>query len=155
MMQPARENTEVDAVTSRRRKSFAANVRRGRRFETEERAGWSHVPKAFLRHEAKTSWAGRRGRIDLKIDDNDGSVTIVEIKSTRWDTLRSDRIRSTALRHARQVWRYINDHIDHRQKDVFAGIVYEHKPVDADVRHLVEQLLNDRFIQVAWRKELS
>lgn len=134
---------------------FRANLLRGRRFEAEERAGWGHVAKQHIRLEAPTTWASKHGRIDIKIDEDDGSVAIVEIKATDWNALPSTRIRATAQRHARQVWRYVNDHVESQGKDVCAGIVYEHEPRLRAVRLLVEQLLNDRCLQVVWRKERS
>ncbi len=35
---------------------------------------------------------------------------------------------------------------------VFAGLVYEHEPRRTEVRLNVENVLNERFIQVVWRK---
>jgi hypothetical protein len=134
---------------------FTKNIRSGRRFESEERAGWAHVPREHVRHEAATKWQSKKGRIDIKIDEGSGVVTLVEIKASNWDALKPERIRATALRHARQVWRYINDFSDNQGKDVFAGIVYENEPANPEIRRVVEQILNDRFIQVAWRKEKS
>ena len=85
--------------------TFEENIRRGRRFETEEKAGWSHIPRDQIQCEATTTWESKRGRIDIKIDERDGSVAIVEIKATNWDALMPKSIRPTAHRHARQVWR--------------------------------------------------
>ena len=132
--------------------TFQENVRRGRRFEAEERAGWSHLPKQHIQWEASTTWASKRGRIDIKIDQRDGSAAIVEIKATDWDGLPPKRIRPTAQRHARQVWRYINDYVELQRKDVCAGVVYENEPSQDQVRALVEQVLNERFIQAVRRK---
>lgn len=73
------------------------------------------------------------------------------MKATDWDGLRPQNIRPIALRHARQVWRYINDLVETHGKSVFAGIVYEREPRNLEIRVQVEEILNGRFIQVAWR----
>jgi hypothetical protein len=94
---------------SRKRTSgeFEEAWRRGRAFEVEERAGWDHVPEEHIQFEAATTWESKRGRIDIKIDDGK-DIAVVEIKATDWDRLKPGSIRSTALRHARQIWRYID-----------------------------------------------
>jgi hypothetical protein len=130
---------------------FSENVRRGRRFEAEEKAGWNHIPVKRIHFEASTIWSSKRGRIDIKIDENDGSVTIIEIKSTNWDALSQHRIRCTSQHHARQLWRYINDYLLNQSMDVCAGIIYENEPNNRQVGILVEQVLNDQGIQVVWR----
>jgi hypothetical protein len=132
---------------------FQENMRRGRHFEAAERKGWRHFAKEHRHYEAVTAWASRRGRIDIKIDEHDGVVAIVEIKATDWDALKRASIGRTAQRHVRQVWRYINDHVENQAKEVCAGVVYKHEPKNRETRFRVEQILNDRFIQVAWRKE--
>jgi hypothetical protein len=140
-------------MSSNRRRRFTQAVSRGRRFEAEERAGWSHIPRDQIGFEASTHWEGRRGRIDILIRDEDGSVAIAEVKATDWDRIRPHRIRPTALRHARQIWRYIEDHNTTQNRSVSPALVYEYPPRRQGVRAQVEQLLNDRFIQVVWRKD--
>jgi len=139
-------------MNGRRRTKFRKDIERGRKFEGEERSGWAHLPKEHVKFEAKTTWGSRRGRIDMKIDDEGGSVAIVEIKATDWDSIKSNRVRATAQRHARQIWRYINDHVGTQEKDVCPAIVYEFEPKRPESRSLVEEILNDRMIQVVWRK---
>lgn len=124
----------------------------GRRFEAEERNGWGHIPRGHIAFEARTVWESKAGRVDIKIDEKDGSVAIVEIKATDWDAVKPHRIRPTAQRHARQVWRYVNDHLEVQSKEVCPGVVYEYEPTNPEVQAQVEQVLNERFIQVVWRK---
>lgn len=134
------------------KRNYLVDTQRGRLFEMEERAGWDHVPKEFVSHETQTEWLTKKGRIDIRIDEQDGVVTIVELKATDWDRQKPERLRPNALRHARQVWRYINDYVENRGKVVFAGIVYENEPRSEAVRLAVEEIVNAKFIQVAWRK---
>jgi hypothetical protein len=96
---------------------------------------------------------GRRGRIDARIDEIEGlpgSVVISENKATDWDGLRRDRVRSTALRHARQIWRYIETELNVR-RDVIPALVYPRTPRTSGRRKEIEQILNAQLIQVVWR----
>src|SRR3712207_1681335 len=86
---------------------FHDDIRRGRAFEADERAGWDHVAREHIAFESPTSFGDKRGRIDIKIDEGEDYVVVVEIKATDWDKLKRDRVRATAQRHARQIWRYI------------------------------------------------
>jgi Holliday junction resolvase-like predicted endonuclease len=140
-----------DIVTKNRH--FQKAVRRGRQFEAEERAGWSHIQASSLAVEAPSVWSGRRGRIDILVDDGSGLVAIVEIKATDWDAIKRGRIRETALRHTRQIWRYIDDYIENKQVEVSPGIVYPFPPRTAGVREIVEAALDERGIQCVWRHE--
>lgn len=132
---------------------FLENVRRGRKFEAEERAGWNHIEKEHVKFEAPTSCGSKRGRVDIKIDEGETYIAIIEIKGTDWAHLKPQRVRFTAQRHARQIWRYVDDYLDNHGKEVCPALVYEYEPEDPTVRAEVEQILNDRCIQVVWRKE--
>lgn len=129
---------------------FDTNTRRDRRFEKIERAGWEHE-RSKLKTEAPTAWGTKRGRIDIRINEDDGSVSIIELKATNWDHIKPSRIRVTALRHACQVWRYINDFVENQKCQVCPGIIYEMEPTDPEVRRVVESALHERCLQVVWR----
>ncbi len=133
--------------------NFRKNIRRGQKFEAEEKAGWNHIPRRHKEFESQTAFGTKCGRIDIKIDESKGYVTIIEIKATEWDRLMPHRIRPTAQRHACQIWRYISDYVDTQGRDVCPALVYEFEPKDPCIRKLVEQILSDRLIQVVWRKE--
>ena len=70
---------------------FRNNIRRGRRFEAEEKAGWGHIAQTHIAFEASTSSGGKDGRIDIKIDEHLGYIAIVEVKATDWNKLRHHR----------------------------------------------------------------
>lgn len=144
-MDPSRK---AQRTTSSR---FREDVGRGRAFERVDRTGWQ-VPKGGeIRFEASTKWLGRRGRIDIRIDDPGNSVAVVELKATNWDKLGAHRVRATALRHARQLWRYVNAEVIDQRRDVCPGIVYEQEPREPSRRDLVERVLHAQCIQVVWR----
>ena len=132
---------------------FLENVRRGREFESEERAGWSHIAREHIKFESPTTWASRRGRVDIKVDEGESYIAIIEVKATLWDNLKPQSIRPTAQRHVRQIWRYADDQLENHGKEVCPALVYEYEPTDPSVRAEVEQILNDCLIQVVWRKD--
>jgi hypothetical protein len=131
---------------------FLRDVHRGREFEAEERAGWGHIDEGNIKFESPTIRGAKRGRIDIKIDENLPYIAIIETKATDWDNLKSHRIKATAQRHSRQIWRYIDDYLDNRGKEVCPALVYEFEPKDSRIKEEVEKILNDALIQVVWRK---
>lgn len=79
-------------------------------------------------------------------------VSMAEIKATNWDKIPEAKIRQNVLRHARQIWRYIESEIG-KGVDVAPGLIYPRSPRKKAVKDLVENLLNDRLIQCVWRKD--
>lgn len=133
-------------------KKFIQRVQRGRKFEEWERAQWNSELNSAAEFEAPTSWKGKRGRVDIKLRlEEDGNIVIVEIKATDWDKIMEKRVRPTALRHAHQIWRYIDAHLT--PLDVTPAIVYPSPPQTPGRRELLEKILNERGIQVVWREE--
>jgi len=80
---------------------FRAAIDRGRRFEDREKATWQKLDSGRAETEARTVFERRRGRVDVRVDEEDGSVSIVELKATDWDRMKANRVRPNALRHAR------------------------------------------------------
>src|SRR5919108_1936015 len=106
---------------------FIKRVQRGRKFEEWERSQWNSQLNSAAEFEASTSWKGKRGRVDIKLRvEDDGNIVIVEIKATDWDKIKDERVRPTALRHASQIWRYIEAHLT--PLDVTPAIVYPSPP---------------------------
>lgn len=138
-----------------RSKRFIENIRRGRKFEREEKAGWKHIGMDREKFEAPTIWGSKSGRIDIKIDEGLPFIAIIEMKATDWNRISRTNIRSTVQRHARQIWRYIDDYVENRGRDVCPSLVYERPPRSDRVKTEIEGILNERFIQVVWRKELG
>ena len=133
-------------------RDFLERVKRGRKFEAWERSQWTGDVNSAAEFEAFTQWKGKRGRVDIRLNiEEDEHVVIVEIKATAWDKLKEHRIRPTALRHARQIWRYIEDHLS--PLAVIPAIVYPAPPTTPGRKEQVDKILGERGIQVVWREE--
>ncbi len=131
-------------------KEFLNRIRRGRKFEVWERSKWGTNENKDALFEASSEWEGKRGRIDIKLHDSDeGHTVVVELKATNWNKIKGDRVRSNALRHARQIWRYIEAEL--RESPVLPAIIYPHIPKSIEKKEEVESILNERLIQVVWR----
>jgi hypothetical protein len=133
-------------------KTFRKRVRRGRKFEQWERKFWHEGANKLAEFEADTRWKGKRGRVDIRlVDAEEGHTVVVEIKATDWDVMKSHRVRPNALRHARQIWRYIEAEL--KRHSVLPALIYPRSPKTPGRKQEVEQILNDRLIQVVWRDE--
>lgn len=133
---------------------FPYRIDRGRRFENWERAFWKDGINALAEFETPTQWKGKRGRMDIRlVDAQEAYTVVVEIKSTNWDVMKPYRVRPNTLRHARQIWRYIEAEL--KSQPVLPAIVYSRPPKSLERKALVEALLNDCLIQVVWREEYS
>jgi hypothetical protein len=132
--------------------AFRKRVKRGRGFETWERSKWTRPGHEGIEAEAKTVWKGKRGRIDLRlvVDEGEGHSIVVEMKASDWDKMAPHRVRPNALRHARQLWRYINAELE--GGPVSPAIVYPVEPQTPGRKEEIETILRERFIQVVWRE---
>ena len=133
-------------------RDFLKRVKSGRKFEEWERSHWNGGINSAAEFEAPTQWKGKRGRVDIRLNlEEDGHIVIVEIKATNWDKLKEHRVRPTALRHASQIWRYIEDHLS--PLDVTPAIVYPPQPTIPGRKEQVQEIMDERGIQVVWREE--
>ena len=126
---------------------------RGRRVEATEKAEWTegNFKRSSFEHVLSTA-RGKRGRIDVLLEEEDGSVSIIEIKSTDWDSMAEHRVRPNILRHARQVMKYVYPFWEDGV-DVCPGLVYPHAPRSGARRTAVEATLEERCVQVIWADE--
>lgn len=139
-------------ATNRNWENFLQWIKRGREFEEKERSQWSPEDGEELSFEAPSRWQGKRGRIDIRLFDlEEGFTVVVELKATDWDRMAPHRIRPNALRHARQVWRYIEAELENY--DVVPALVYPSTPKTPGRKEEVESILHERFIQVVWRDD--
>ena len=137
----------------RTRRRFHKLVQRGREFEKKEKREWIGIKDGEAQFEVHTvNPKGLRGRIDIRINDLPDFVSVIEIKATDWDRILPHRVRPTALRHARQIWRYVDAELA-SETEVCPGIVYPSAPTDPSRRNLIEDTLNERGIQVVWYDE--
>lgn len=96
---------------------------------------------------------GSRHRVDVLVEDLGDCVSVVEIKNTGWDRMKPHRVRPNALRHAAQVWGYVEPWLDRARKDVVPGIIYRKVPKIRDRLNEIEECLHSRGIQVVWHEE--
>lgn len=138
---------------ARKKRPEPTQLRRGKRFEKKEKAGWTNLGDGKARFEKHVTTAkGRRGRVDIFIDELGGLVAVVEIKATNWDRIMPHRVRSNILRHARQVWKYVETFIEDGTV-VCPGIVYPKAPRKKGLKEQIEEGLNEQGIQVVWRDD--
>jgi hypothetical protein len=131
--------------------AFLHRVQRGRAFEAWERSQWTDDDHRGVEFESGVRDGRRRRRIDIKLDGpTRGTVVVVETKATDWDRMAPHRVRPNALRHARQVWRYIEAEIG-QGKAVFPALVYPAAPRTPGRREKIERALHARGIEVIWR----
>lgn len=125
---------------------------RGRRFEREELDRWERAWHAVQTQRSVTLPTGRRGRIDIALDEDDGSVSVIETKATDWDAMEDHRIRPNVRRHLRQLMGYVWFFWEHGI-DTHPALIYPTAPRIATRRALIEQLLEKACVQIAWRSE--
>lgn len=131
---------------------FIQRIRRGREFEQWERAQWKGDLNEQAQFEKQTEWQGKRGRIDIQlVDSQEGHTIVVEIKATDWDAMKPYRVRPNVMRHARQLWRYIEATL--QDQPALPAIIYPQSPRTVGRREEVETLLNEQLIQVVWRDD--
>lgn len=135
-----------------RAEAFRKEIIRGREFQTWERSRWTRPSHEGKKAEAPTAWKGKRGRVDLRlvVDDREGHSIVVEMKASDWDKMAPHRVRPNALRHARQLWRYVNAELE--GGPVSPAIVYPVEPQTPRRKEEIETILRERFIQVVWRE---
>lgn len=130
---------------------FLRRIKRGRHFEGWERAFWDGDLNSLARFEAQTVHKGKEGRVDILLYDRDeGNAIVVELKATNWDDMEPHRVRPNALRHARQLWRYIHAELED-DWEALPALVYPRTPKTPGRKESVESALHDRLIQVVWR----
>lgn len=128
-------------------------LQKGKAFEKKEKRGWTATGQKLAFEKAIIDPKGKKGRIDIYVPEaGKDVVSVAEVKVTDWDKIPKGRIRQNVLRHARQIWRYIEAELK-RKVDVSPGLIYPRAPRKRVVKALVEKLLNERLIQCVWRKD--
>jgi len=87
--------------------------------------------------------------VDVLIEGEDGSFSIVEVKATNWGVMAERRVRPNTLRHARQVMKYVDPFWEQRL-DVSPGIIHPQAPKSRARKLQIEAALANRSIQVVW-----
>ena len=119
---------------------------RGIRFEKAENAEWLDPPdiRAKAQERVKLS-SGGYGRVDVLIEGEDGSFSIVEVKAMNWDVMVERRVRPNTLRHARQMMKYV-DPLWEQRLDVSPGIIHPQAPKSRARKLQIEAALANRSI---------
>lgn len=133
-------------------------LKRGKRFQKVIQAEWAATAQRNVRSERWVlKQCGRRGRVDVFVDDSDpeGSVAIVEIKATDWDRMTDKAVRRNSRRQKSQVVGYIESQIKAggymptgEQKSVSPIIIFPKQPRDPQRRELIENLFLQEGIVV-------
>lgn len=131
---------------------------RGKAFHRQIQEEWLETAQGIILPEKTVQrLKGRKGRIDIFVDDDDPDekhVAIVEIKASDWDRMKSINVRRNALRHSNQIWSYIDTQLDDLEgKTVSPGIIYQKRPTNIKRLEEIERILNNRGIQVVWHDE--
>ncbi|MBT63773.1 MAG: hypothetical protein CML13_11235 [Puniceicoccaceae bacterium] len=107
-------------------------AKRGKAFERELENKWSASQGDVIQREVSVSNEGRKGRIDILIDEDPDIALILEVKSTDWDKIKRGRLREYALRHLRQLHRYVDAVMKTSSKTITIAITYPRRPRKED-----------------------
>jgi hypothetical protein len=135
-----------------------AQLRRGRAFEKRVQSDWQQTAEGNPQSEVTIpllsgltrTGRGKRGRMDLFVNETGDFVVVVEIKATDWDRILPKNVQRNLSSHRRQVWRYIDKHLGGDRVDVCPGIIYPTAPTTAGLKERVEEYLNEYGLQVVW-----
>ncbi len=132
-------------------------LREGKSFHRRVQADWRasgegsvHVERGVRLGPTPGTRHVRRGRLDIFVDSVGTFVVVVEIKSTNWDRIKARNAHRLLSSHRRQVWRYIDKHLNIDRVDVVPGIIYPRRPRAATRAQEVESYLNEWGLQVVW-----
>ena len=140
-----------------------AALRRGKAFHRLIQEEWETDQRTrgvAFREFGITKPGGRRGRIDLLIDEGEDWVAVVEIKASDWDAMREENLRRNARRQVRQIWDYIDSQLKPNEdgsidgREVCPGVIFPKVPLKPGRRDTVEALFNKEGIQVVWHDEI-
>lgn len=133
-------------------------LRRGRAFEKRVQEDWELTAVGKVNTEETIpllagltrTGRGKRGRMDIFVNDVGDYVVVVEIKATDWDRIIPKNIQRNLDSHRRQVWKYIDKYLDGDQVNVCAGIIYPTTPETPGLQDRIEEYLNSYGLQVVW-----
>ncbi|TFB12198.1 hypothetical protein E3V33_05715 [Candidatus Marinimicrobia bacterium MT.SAG.4] len=129
-------------------------LKRGKEFHKQVQNIWLQEAQGdILPERAITKLNGRKGRIDIFVDDDgNGEVAVAEIKDSDWGAMKPKAVRRNLNRYAKQLFDYIEPLVD-EGFNVSLGIIFRKQPKDPIRMQLVEDLFDERHIPVAWEDE--
>lgn len=126
---------------------------KGREFHKKIQKEWHESAEGFVCTEKTvTKPSGRKGRMDIFVKSDETLVAVIEIKGSDWDAMSQTTIRQNVRRQARQIWDYIDSQLA-SGRDVSPGIIFPERPKDSGRKNLIEKLLEEEGISVAWEDE--
>ncbi len=131
-----------------------SQLKRGKAFHKKMQVDWLKTAEGkILTEKGITKPSGRKGRIDIFVDD-DGSklVAVAEVKASDWDKMTETAIRRNARRQIKQIWDYIESQLNIK-KDVSPGVIFPKRPKDTARMKLIEELFEEEGIPVVWQDE--
>lgn len=96
---------------------------------------------------------GGSGRVDILVEELGDFISVIEIKSTDWDSISKANIESNIRRQIRQIWNYIDALFEESDKDICPGVIFPFSPIDSIKRALVETRFGAEGIQVVWHNK--
>lgn len=126
----------------------------GKAFHKKMQADWlSTAEGRILIEKAITKPTGRKGRIDIFVDDDgDKLVAVAEVKASDWDKMTDSAVRRNVRRQIKQIWDYIESQLK-MKKDVSPGIIFPKRPKDQERMRLIEEMFEEEGIPVVWQNE--
>ena len=127
---------------------------RGKAFHKKMQADWLKTAQGIVSKEkAITKPSGRKGRIDIFVDDDgDNLVAVAEVKNSNWDKMTNSAVRRNVKRQIKQICDYIESQLTIK-KDVSPGIIFPKRPEDREKMKLIERLFEEEGIPVVWQDE--
>ena len=130
---------------------------RGKRFHKRIQDAW-HDPKdtsfgvekpVAIEYPPELAHLKRSGRMDVFFDLPDASgVAVFEIKATNWDNVKHRR--RVLSSHKRQVMKYVDQYLMHRDVNVCAIVVYPRRPRCSRIVKEVQDYMDDASIMIQW-----
>ena len=127
-----------------------ARLRRGKNFHLRQQAEWEEVEEGEVSREKRMRDPdGHGGRIDILVDEGAAWVSVVEFKSSDWDSMSNEAVGRNVRRQIRQVWRYIESQLNEGW-EVCPGVVFEMSPADPERKRTIEEMFDEAGISVVW-----
>lgn len=118
--------------------------------ERKEWAADKSGKPAKVQFEAATRHRGKRGRVDVRLEWK-SLVVLLEFKATNWNLIRPHRVRPTALRHIRQLYRYVDGELERGTEGICHGLVYRRCAQSAARNREIEAIFREHFVQLVFR----
>ena len=131
-----------------------STLRQGKAFHKKIQADWLETAEGqILIEKAITKPTGRKGRIDIFVDDDgDKLVAVAEVKASDWDKMTDSAVRRNVRRQIKQIWDYIDSQLK-MKKNVSPGIIFPKRPKEQERMKLIEKMFEEEGVPVVWQDE--